>query len=373
VARRVIRGAGQRAALSAFGRLVAQIDAAVAAAASQAARELRGLTPAEIQIRSGPIIDRWVRQVTDEIEAGLRAAQRAGQLGGRIPGFGGGSASAARLTLRRVPSLASRLSPLVNWQTETRTGLFRVLSRSVRLGEDAVQIARRFADEIGHLPAVRVAARVQRVEAAVRRAIASSGDPQALARARTSIQSVRRYAAQLGQYAEEGGRTAYTLAPPARRLARALNNAVRQRSDEAVDRAVNRFVRSKQAQHQRMTARTELARAYSDDLVAEAEAQGPWVVGFRWVVETGADRESDVCDLYAGQNAFGMGAGIYPVGRVPELPAHPNCMCHLDPVVDDAIGPNDKRPPAPPQREGAADSWLRQQPAAERDRIAREI
>ena len=37
----------------------------------------------------------------------------------------------------------------------------------------------------------------------------------------------------------------------------------------------------------------------------------------------------DICDLYANADLYGLGKGILPKDKVPMLPAHPNCMCHL--------------------------------------------
>ncbi|OMH39881.1 hypothetical protein BLW93_08245 [Desulfurobacterium indicum] len=39
----------------------------------------------------------------------------------------------------------------------------------------------------------------------------------------------------------------------------------------------------------------------------------------------------DICDKYANID-FGLGKGIFPKGKEPACPAHPNCMCKLNPV-----------------------------------------
>lgn len=41
----------------------------------------------------------------------------------------------------------------------------------------------------------------------------------------------------------------------------------------------------------------------------------------------------DICDLYANADLYGLGKGIFLKNKVPMLPAHPNCMCHLKLVV----------------------------------------
>jgi hypothetical protein len=78
-------------------------------------------------------------------------------------------------------------------------------------------------------------------------------------------------------------------------------------------------------------ARTELARAYQDGFLAR---WGPDedTVAFRWKL-SGNHPRVDICDLYANADLYGLGRGIYPKDKVPLIPAHPHCMCRLQPII----------------------------------------
>jgi hypothetical protein len=48
----------------------------------------------------------------------------------------------------------------------------------------------------------------------------------------------------------------------------------------------------------------------------------------------------DICDDYAGDDRYELGAGVYPANNVPPYPPHPQCLCRLQPAVshdDDEI------------------------------------
>jgi hypothetical protein len=240
----------------------------------------------------------------------------------------------------------------------------------MREGAHSLDLARRFRDSVGHRVSVVEPRLLQRMQDAARRAIAATGDPAALASFRSQAAQFGRYAARLSQMAEEGGRVPFGMRRPALRVADRIVRAVRRGNEEAVTRAVDYWAGRKQAYHQRVIARTETARAYSDAYQANASAV-PWVIGFQWNLEAGVSRKRDICDVYASQNLYKLGPGVYPVGRLPGggPPAHPNCMCFVSDHVDDAIGVDDVRPPAPPRQADASGRWLRSQPAA----IQREI
>lgn len=81
--------------------------------------------------------------------------------------------------------------------------------------------------------------------------------------------------------------------------------------------------------------------AYSElhNARAEAEVQAfavdPLVtaVGWRLSPFRGTQDGPDVCDVLARANLYGLGAGVYPVTRVP-VPPHPWDRCERVPVVD---------------------------------------
>jgi hypothetical protein len=74
-------------------------------------------------------------------------------------------------------------------------------------------------------------------------------------------------------------------------------------------------------------ARTEINHAYQTSQ-AERYADEPWTTGMRWNL-SGSHPKPDICNVLATRNVFGLGAGVYPVGRRPD--SHPNCLCYQTP------------------------------------------
>lgn len=77
-------------------------------------------------------------------------------------------------------------------------------------------------------------------------------------------------------------------------------------------------------------ARTELTAAYGEGVVASAKVS-PAVNNIKWVL-SGTHPRVDICDSYAkgGKN----GNGIYLASDCPPYPAHPNCICTLQPAPE---------------------------------------
>ncbi|RIJ63614.1 hypothetical protein [Rummeliibacillus sp. POC4] len=76
-------------------------------------------------------------------------------------------------------------------------------------------------------------------------------------------------------------------------------------------------------------ARTELAEAYGAG-VKESVKASPSAKGVRWALSL-SHPAYDVCDEHATHNE-GLGEGVYSVDSLPRFPAHPNCLCRLEPV-----------------------------------------
>lgn len=72
-------------------------------------------------------------------------------------------------------------------------------------------------------------------------------------------------------------------------------------------------------------ARTEINNAFHERQVAGGSRPG--VTGTVWNL-SGSHKVPDKCNLYAGQNKFDMGRGVFPPRQVPDRP-HPNCFCFL--------------------------------------------
>lgn len=82
----------------------------------------------------------------------------------------------------------------------------------------------------------------------------------------------------------------------------------------------------------RRLARTEITRALGAGTL-DAAARNPFNKGVKWAL-SGSHPRSDLCDPNAGQDKYGLGTGVYPVGQVPRYPGHPNCLCTLIQIND---------------------------------------
>lgn len=85
-------------------------------------------------------------------------------------------------------------------------------------------------------------------------------------------------------------------------------------------------------------ARTELTAAYGEGVIASAKAT-PVVKYVKWVISSSHPRK-DICDTNA--NGGPNGNGIYEAMSCPIYPAHPNCICTLQPAPEDTTVVVDK-------------------------------
>ena len=111
-----------------------------------------------------------------------------------------------------------------------------------------------------------------------------------------------------------------------------IKEAIETGNEKKINKAVYVATQERTRYFARRIARTELARAYGDGAMAKWENDED-CVAFQWKLSTGHPF-CDICDLYAHADLYGMGPGIFPKDKVPRLPAHPNCMCHLRPVME---------------------------------------
>lgn len=111
-----------------------------------------------------------------------------------------------------------------------------------------------------------------------------------------------------------------------------IKEAIETGNEKKINKAVYVATQERTRYFARRIARTELARAYGDGAMAKWENDED-CVAFQWKLSTGHPF-CDICDLYAHADLHGMGPGIFPKDKVPRLPAHPNCMCHLRPVME---------------------------------------
>lgn len=98
--------------------------------------------------------------------------------------------------------------------------------------------------------------------------------------------------------------------------------------------------------------RTEMNRAHGEAYRAAA-FEHPDVIGTRFLLSPNHPR-TDICDMHAAVNRYGLGPGVYPKGKSP-WPAHPNTLSYEEVVFADEVTDEDRD-----GREGRID-WLKRQ------------
>lgn len=101
---------------------------------------------------------------------------------------------------------------------------------------------------------------------------------------------------------------------------------------EGVDAIVDRYVKERSAFRANTIARHETVEAFRRSYI-EQNKNKPGVYGMKWVLSPTRHKVADECDVYANQNAYGLGPGVYPVDKVPKHP-HPNCICSVVVALD---------------------------------------
>lgn len=81
--------------------------------------------------------------------------------------------------------------------------------------------------------------------------------------------------------------------------------------------------------------RTEINRAHGEAFMA-AGAKTPGFGGWRFLLSPAHPR-ADICDLYAAQNLYGLGEGVYPNRSACPWPAHPNTLSFVEMVFKDEL------------------------------------
>ena len=112
----------------------------------------------------------------------------------------------------------------------------------------------------------------------------------------------------------------------------AVNAMLTAERKAALDKALWVATQEKSRYYAERIARTESARAWYEGQLKNAKDDSD-IFGFKWILSASHSHDDRDCDCDYNANAdVGYGKGIYPKDDVPELPAHPNCMCHLKKV-----------------------------------------
>ena len=142
-----------------------------------------------------------------------------------------------------------------------------------------------------------------------------------------------------------------------------LIDAVEKHSEKALENAVKVAVEEKTRYTAERIARTESARAWLDGYLRKYE-DNERVTAHKWKL---ASRHPvfDICDMYAKADMYGLGKGVFPKDKIPNLPVHPHCLCYLSPVYKSEL--KDKK-----QKENiqeAGDKWLKTLPKQEQYKV----
>ena len=90
----------------------------------------------------------------------------------------------------------------------------------------------------------------------------------------------------------------------------------------------------------RRVFRTEINRAHGEAYIAAA-FESEDVIGTRFLLSPNHP-ETDICDMHARVNRYGLGPGVYPRDRNP-WPAHPNTLSFVEAVFDDEVTEEDRK------------------------------
>lgn len=189
------------------------------------------------------------------------------------------------------------------------------IAAAIRKGETVEKAALSLSDGYGYghvLPAQDIPAFMQQLAAIGKRREYKG---------RAFRQALRTIERQLERVNTQGLKSAY----------HALKDAIEAGNKKSIRKAIYVATQERTRYFARRIARTEMARAYGDGVMAKW-ADDDDCVAFQWRTSS-AHPFGDICDLYGKADLYGMGKGIYPKDKVPRLPVHPNCMCHLRPVM----------------------------------------
>lgn len=129
-------------------------------------------------------------------------------------------------------------------------------------------------------------------------------------------------------------------------------------SRTVIDSLINPDAIGNPAYNLERVLRTEMNRAYTQAYVSTA-SQHEDFAGVKFNLSPNHPR-TDICDLYANANLYGLGPGVYPVGQSP-WPAHPNTLSYLTTIYTDQVTQDDTDGQATWQ------DWLGGQTAGDQD------
>jgi hypothetical protein len=104
------------------------------------------------------------------------------------------------------------------------------------------------------------------------------------------------------------------------------------RGDKVLQKAIKVAIEEKSRYYASRIAKTELHRTRIKQLARQYVADND--VQYVQVELSGSHPKVDMCDIFAKQNRYGVGPGVYPTNLCPAPPFHPHCRCSLTPRWD---------------------------------------
>jgi hypothetical protein len=319
-----------------LARRVADRESDLDAIVADAFAAIRGLAPEQVVQAMRLVATGLAAALVESTRAGLQEAARLGSqashdglravLGSQTPPVAGWE-RAAQLVEARGPDGLS-LSSRIHRQTATyRAELDRVLTRSLREGTSATEMARRLVDESFIKSEPIMPRAIRDLDAAVKRMSIGGGDG-AYAAASRAAQDVRRLIERMVVLP----RARHGMAPATEHTIDTVMRAVWKGRQDVAANAIRWLAHDRMRYQQDTVARTEMQRAYSRAFEEHAR-EVPAVEGLIW----NTARDDDVCEVCLEHARH----GVYSIDELPEMPAHPRCRCFWTHFINRALLPSE--------------------------------
>ncbi|MCR8922652.1 hypothetical protein NO559_07710 [Dasania sp. GY-MA-18] len=270
------------------------------------------------------------------------------ELRAKVNSYADGSGSVRLTAMRNLLADSERI--LKQLRQAQDTALFERMEEVAALGVDP------FAEQLG---VRRVSAAAKEAVKVARNFVAADGLQLSdrLWRVNNSAKEAVGRAIQnaviQGQSASEAAQEFLRTGEP---VPAALNSKMEQAQAGKINRVLGQQLMTGEgsAYHNaRRVFRTEINRAHGTAFKNAAfDVEG--VIGTRFLLSPNHP-ETDICDLHAKANIYGLGAGVYPKGKSP-WPAHPNTISYEVAVFEDEVSEADKA------GKQSASEWLATQP-----------
>lgn len=237
------------------------------------------------------------------------------------------------LSQTRDALLATNMAEAGRLGVEPFAGAAEVAGQLTALADEAVRFARTFVAEDG----LQLSDRLWRIDNGARQAVTRAVE-SAVIQGHSASQAAQEFLAR-GE-AVPGDVASKINAARAGTVGRAAAGELLTGEGNPLDNAKRVF-------------RTEINRAHGEAYQAAAFEVDD-VIGTRFLLSPNHP-ETDICDMHASANIYGLGPGVYPRDKNP-WPAHPNTLSYVEVVFADEVSDQDKA-----DKQSRMD-WLDEQP-----------